>query len=122
MRYIIILLFVWSTLFGVEALRDEVEFTQPDGTTFYGYLKGDSAFHWIESNGEVIVYNPKDKFYYKATVDKEKGLIPTNMKVGYDAFRSASEIQKEIKKTITKEQKEALKCLYKKAKTKDAPR
>jgi len=73
MKTLLLTLLFTYTLFGAPAIHRELTFTQPDGTTFKGYLKGDSALHWIESDGELIVYNPKDKAYYKAVIDEQKG-------------------------------------------------
>ena len=55
-------------------------FTQADGTQFEGILRGDSAFHWIESNAKVVLYNSKDKFYYYADFNANHELVLTNKK------------------------------------------
>ena len=77
----VITVFILSlSLFAGLPISTKRVFKQPDGTQFEGFLKGDSSFHWIESEGDIVTYNPKDKFYYKALVDKEKGLVLTDEK------------------------------------------
>ena len=63
-----------ATLNATPARGGLITFTQPDGTEFEGYLKGDSSFHWIESNSHVVLYNADDKFYYNAELSKTSGL------------------------------------------------
>ena len=53
-------------IFASPARPGVLHFTQPDGTEFEGVLRGSSAFHWIESNGAVVKYSFKDKFYHIA--------------------------------------------------------
>jgi hypothetical protein len=74
------LMFLNTLGFAAEAMPGVDTFTQPDGSKFEGVLKGDSAFNWIESNGNVILYNKADKFYYKAIYDADKGFVLTNVK------------------------------------------
>lgn len=97
-------------------------FTQPDGTQFEGILKGDSSFHWIESNGNVVIYNPQDKFYYEATIDIDKGLILTNNKpeAKVNGISTSSSLTKKHK--VADGNKKILHILYKKAKTGDQPK
>jgi len=116
---IIIFLSIYTTLYATQAIQRELTFTQPDGTTFKGYMRGDSALHWIESNGEIIVYNPKDKYYYKAKIDEEKGLVPSSEKVEPQA---AALNAQSVNTSISKSDKEALKKLYKKLREQNAPR
>lgn len=117
------LILLSSILLAGPAITGTKTFTQPDGTTFEGVLKGDSSFHWIESNGDAVVYNPKDKFYYKATIDKDKGLIPTNQKPDVKVKNMSSALG-EVKKNheVSKEDKESLKELHKKSKVGNYPR
>ena len=63
-------LFVGTLLQAAPARNGVKTFTQPDGSTFQGILKGDSSFHWIESENKVVLFNAKDKFYYNASFDK----------------------------------------------------
>ncbi|WP_373003673.1 hypothetical protein [Sulfurimonas sp.] len=112
-----------SILLAGPAITGTRIFTQPDGTKFEGVLKGDSSFHWIESDGNAVVYDPKDKFYYKATIDKDKGLIPTKEKPNIKVDNKSSAINENTKKhDISKEDKKSLKELYKKSKTGNYPR
>jgi hypothetical protein len=119
MRNLFIIFLSVCALYGAPAIQNEIEFTQPDGTTFKGYLKGDSAFHWIESGNDIIVYNPKDKYYYKAIVDREKGLIPSGEKAGENVIYKSA-LFKEKKDNI--QRKNDLQFLYRKAKDENGPR
>jgi len=114
-----------TAAFGAPAINRTITFTQPDGTHFSGNLKGDSSFHWIESNGDVVVYNPKDKYYYKAIVDKEKGLIITTQKPTAklkERMKNSLNAVNGITKEISQTDRESLFILYKKSKTINHPR
>ena len=112
-----------NILMAGPAITGTKTFTQPDGTTFEGVLKGDSSFNWIENDGDAVVYDPKDKFYYKATIDKNKGLIPTKSRPGVKVYNRSSLINGAVKKhDVTEEDKKSLKELYKKSKTGNYPR
>jgi len=112
-----------SILLAGPAITGTRTFTQPDGTTFEGVLKGDSSFHWIESDGSAVVYNPKDKFYYKATIDKDKGLIPTEEKPNIKVQNRSSAINGAVINHDVKESdKKSLKELHKKSKVGNYPR
>ena len=79
LKYIIPIMIV--TLMEASPARDGlITFTQPDGTEFEGVLKGDSSFHWIESNSKVVMYNSEDKFYYNATLSANNKLEFTKEK------------------------------------------
>ena len=67
-----------TLLFAGPARGGVLTFSQPDGTTFQGYLKGTSAFNWIESEGKVIKYNQDDKFYHIAIFDSNNSLVLTD--------------------------------------------
>lgn len=111
------------TAFGAPAITRELVFTQPDGTHFSGELKGDSSFHWIESNGDVIIYNPQDKYYYKAIVDSKKGLLISSEKATSSNSKVIGMTLSDSKtKSISDAEKEKLQLLYKKAKNSDGPR
>ena len=93
-------------------------FTQPDGTKFEGILKGDSSFHWIESNGKVVIYNPEDKFYYEAIIDTTKGLmLSTNKPVIKNNTLLQANALHDVKHKLSKDDKDKLFILYKKSKT-----
>jgi hypothetical protein len=66
-----ILLLVNTFVAAGPAISGVRTFTQPDGTKFEGVLKGDSSFHWIESEGSIVIVNPQDKFYHKAIINTE---------------------------------------------------
>ncbi len=126
MKIYTILLFIalWSNAaFGAPAIDREIVFEQPDGTFFYGKLKGDAAFHWIESNGNVVVYNPEDKYYYKAIVDTNRGVIRSTEKIqGMKKHQSALQAVTTPEKKVSKEMRQKLYFLYKKAKASNGPR
>ncbi len=109
--------------FGAPALSRTITFTQPDGTQFVGKQKGDASFHWIESGSDIVVYNPKDKYYYKAVVDKEKGILPTTQKMGKGSVRvrglNAAPVQEQHPDATTEQM---LRFLHKKAKQANTPR
>jgi len=45
-------------LFAAPAFERTRTFTQPDGSTFTGTLKGDEYLHWIETEtGEIVAFN-----------------------------------------------------------------
>lgn len=98
-------------------------FTQPDGTTFEGNLKGDSSFHWIESDGNIVIVNPDDKFYYNAVIGADNSLKLTNQKPAVKAdgvFQSNGITQK--KHDVSADDRKKLRNLYKKSKTGNHPR
>ena len=68
-----------ATLNAVEAYQGEITFTQNDGTTFLGHLKGDEYFHWIEDkHGNLIVYNKKKQRYELGQVIEKEGQLDLN--------------------------------------------
>jgi hypothetical protein len=121
---IFLTLFLFSTAaFSTQALQRTVTFTQPDGTKFQGAYKGDAAFHWIESEGSVVVYNPKDKYYYKAVVDKTKGLLMTSEKPAPLSTKlTGLNVVNSVKKTLSDTDRTNLRILQKKAKSGNYPR
>ena len=83
MKYIQIMITVlmMSTYLNAAPARTGlVVFEQPDGTTFEGFLKGDAAFHWIESNGHIVLQGAQDGFYYNATINEKGGLQRSSQK------------------------------------------
>jgi len=68
-KYLLVFIISIVALNASQASTRLILFTQADGTKFEGFLKGDSAFHWIESNNKVVMYNKKDKFYYIARLN-----------------------------------------------------
>lgn len=123
LKIILTLALTSSFSFAGPAISGTRTFTQPDGTKFEGVLKGDSSFHWIESNSEVVIYNPQDKFYYKAIIDINKGLILTNKKplVKVDNISQSSPLTKKQHKLAEKDNKNIY-ILYKKSKHGNYPK
>jgi len=80
LRYITIFSLMMTALSASPAREGIILFTQPDGTQFKGYLRGDSAFNWIESDSKIIMFNSKDKFYYITKVNANGNLECTNTK------------------------------------------
>ena len=118
-----LLLLLTTAAFSAQALHRIVTFTQPDGTKFQGFYKGDASFHWIESNGNVVVYNPQDKYYYKARVDRTKGLVMTKEKPApMSTLLKGISAVKTVKKTLSDQDKANLIFLHRKSKTGDYPR
>jgi len=123
LKAILALLLTSGFCFAGPAISGTRTFIQPDGTKFEGVLKGDSSFHWIESNSDVVIYNPQDKFYYKATIDVNKGLILTHEKPAVKAeniLQSSSLTKKQHK--LTEKDKKKIYILYKKSKQGNFPK
>lgn len=122
MKLLSILLLItlfYSAAFASPAIQREIIFRQPDGTSFKGRLHGDASFHWIESDGNIVIYNPQDRYYYKAVADKERGLIMTSQRVlGTQRLSGLNA----VKKDLTQNEKEVLYILYRKSKTSNHPR
>ena len=119
--FLVILLNVAA--FGAPALEREITFTQPDGTQFVGKQKGDASFHWIESGGDIVIYNPNDRYYYKAIVDKEKGIVPTTQKMGQGS-QKVQGVNAAASQTVQPDAatEQMLRFLHKKAKQAYTPR
>jgi hypothetical protein len=81
-KTIITILFIGSLLHAAPARKGVITFTQADGSKFQGILKGDSSFHWIESNSQVVLYNKQDKFYYEATINDSGKLSLSSKRAG----------------------------------------
>jgi|GEM_PF-6404756 len=116
LKLMFITIFSVGTLNATQARDGLLTFTQPDGTQFEGYLKGDSAFHWIESDSKVVLYNPDDRFYYNAQLgatdrlelSKEKPSVKNSLK-----YTSFSRVSAKKSNLIDEKTKEALKNLEK---------
>lgn len=99
-------------------------YTQADGSTFQATLKGDAAFHWIQSNGEVIMYNPQDKNYYNAELTSDGKFIMSKHKAGSRTTqKSATHASKNtIPHTLNSEERAALRKLQRESRKGSHPR
>ncbi|MEA2074116.1 MAG: hypothetical protein U9O86_11100 [Campylobacterota bacterium] len=116
LKIIMLLIFIGTFLNAGPARGGLIKFTQPDGTQFEGYLKGDSTFHWIESNSKVVMYNKEDRFYYNAKVNNNGKLEISNTKPViinklYEKRVGISLSEKRDLHTLDKESVEALRRL-----------
>ena len=127
-KYIMILSLLSSILYSAPARGGILTFTQPDGSTFNGLLKGDSSFHWIESNGRIVMLNRKDRFFYVAEVTKEGKLAITTRKpiiineVNNRSAQSAALYKSTPTHRVDDASKKALRNLYKTSKQGSHPR
>ena len=104
MYKIIILLIIPLATFGVSACPGKLKFVQDDQQSFYGHLKGDEWFNWIEDEkGEVILYNQVSKAYEYAKYKEENGildLVPSGVKV--KAFQTGNSASKQNARQLDK--------------------
>ena len=126
LKYLFITLLLVSSLNAAQARGGLLTFTQPDGTQFEGYLKGDSAFHWIESNSQVVLYNAKDKFYYNAKLNASNRLeiteVKPRLKQNKDSLQTAA-LQKSVSHSVSDASiKQVLRALSAKSREGNHPR
>ncbi len=76
-----LLTFFISGIQGTTALPTKIEFTQPDGTTFMGHIRGNPQRSWHETNGWSIIKNETGWWTYASRIDGTK-LIPSLAIVG----------------------------------------
>jgi len=107
-----ILLIINTLLLAGPARGGILTFTQPDGTQFQGLLKGTSAFNWIQSNGEIIKYNSKDKFYHIAIFDINNTLQLTERVPSHTIRRAPAKGAPSVSHQLQEEQTQKLKQLY----------
>ena len=81
-QFFIMMILGATLLSGAPARGGLHTYRQADGSTFQATLHGDAAFHWMESNGEVILFNPQDKNYYNASLSSEGKFVMSKQKVG----------------------------------------
>ena len=93
-KLVLALLVSANLLIASQARQGIMTFVQGDGETFKGLLKGDSSFHWIESNGKLVMYDVKDKSYYNALLDPIKGISLSKEKPRTSALRAKGLISK----------------------------
>jgi len=116
-KIIVSVLITSVSLFAAPAAPGVKTFIQADGTSFQGILKGDAFFNWIESYGDVVVYNAEDKSYYKAIVDTNKGLLQSSQKVEQKSSSLSPSASAKIKMSeheVSSDMKEKLKTMYNK--------
>jgi len=105
-----------SLSFGVSAFPGELTFTQSDGESFQGRLKGDEWLNYVSlPNDYVAVYNKEAKNYEYALIKTEDGkniLIPSGQKVSESLHLNKP---KELAKTIPPLNTSALSQLYRKS-------
>ena len=122
-----ILITFGATLLSAAPARGGLRtYTQSDGSTFQATLKGDAAFHWMESEGEVIMYNPQDKNYYNAELTPDGKFIMSKQKAGIRvmqsrAFNLSSDVSS-TKKSLESKKIEALRRLQHQARQGSHPR
>ncbi len=122
--YISIMLLGTTLLNGAPARGGLRTYTQADGSTFQATLNGDAAFHWMQSNGEVILYNPQDKNYYIAELNSAGKFIMSKNKVGISAQQiSATRASKNrTSQMLDSEKKAALRKLQRESRKGSHPR
>ena len=76
MRWFFLLLI--SLSLHATATRNVLQtFTQSDGSTFEGRLKGDAFMHWVEAtDGTALIFNKKSAMFEYAVI-KDGDLIPS---------------------------------------------
>ena len=107
MKYIIIWFASIELIVSAPAMIDEIEFSQSDGSSFTGHLRGDEYMHWEENkNGDILVYNKETKNYDYAIikkVDNKDILVASGTPYKNQNFTSRSrQIPKITKTTIQK--------------------
>jgi len=122
MKILLTALLITSTLLLAGPPRAGVlTFTQPDGTTFQGYLRGTSAFNWIESNGEIVKYNQDDKFYHIAIFDTNNSLVVTKNLPSSPTTNAPSRLSNSKSHSVTSATSKKLMNLYNKRHTELSP-
>ena len=116
-QFFILIILATPTVYAAYARGGVHTYRQADGSTFQATLHGDSTFHWMESNGKVILYNSQDKNYYNAEVTSDGKFVMGKQKVGTRARRTrALHVNKNIAiQTQESKQREALRNLQREA-------
>lgn len=111
--YIAFMLLGTTLLNGAPARGGLRTYTQADGSTFQASLHGDAAFHWMESEGEVIMYNSQDKNYYNAELNSAGKFVMSKQRVGMQAkqISAAHASQNARPQTLDSEKRAALRKL-----------
>ena len=80
MKYILLLSLLFSISYSAPAFSAKRVFTQNDGKTFEGYVKGDEYLHYIQTlNGDILKFNHKLKSYTKAIIKNNRLTASTNI-------------------------------------------
>ena len=111
-----------GSLWAAPARAGVLTFTQADGSTFQGLLKGNAAFHWIESEGEVVLYNPKDGNYYRAEVINNTLQMSREKVAGAKHAKARTLHGREGSHRVSQKEREALERLYRDAQRGHRPR
>lgn len=107
MKPLLITLLSAAVLFAAPAFERKRTFTQPDGSTFTGTLKGDEYLHWIETeNGEILVYDKAAKQYEEAIV------TPETLKGSGRIYREKSRTRRARDLRSPQQEREALRQLW----------
>ena len=124
MRIVYMLVLAVSLANSAPARGGVMKFEQPDGSSFNGLLKGDGAFHWIESEGEVVLFNSKDKFYYKAVIGSNGKVQLTDEKMKRQLSKAPAlrRVANEKSHEVTKKTHQSLMKLVREAKKGNYPR
>ena len=122
--YIAFILMGATLLSGAPARGGLRTYTQADGSTFQATLHGDAAFHWMESNGEVILYNPEEKNYYNAELNKAGKFVMSKNRVGTRVSQKSAIYTRQTAthKTLDSEKRAALQRLQSQAREGSHPR
>lgn len=113
-----------TLLWSAPARGGVITFRQADGATFQGLLKGDASFHWIESDGEIVLFNREDSNYYKAKV-VDGSLVMTEEKAAARSSKRAAALNEKAKENahaVSVEKREALNRMHKKVQKGHHPR
>lgn len=107
MKNIILIIILTILGYAIPAYNGDMEFKQKDGFTFFGNLKGDEYFSWVEDEqGNVIKYNNNSKNYEYAKLEDANGtieLVPSGLAVSDVSSSSRSSSAELIdKKTLSK--------------------
>ena len=121
-----IMMILGATLLNAAPARGGLRtYTQADGSTFQASLHGDAAFHWMESEGEVIMYNPQDKNYYNAELSSDGKFLMSQQKAGTRASQTRAFHAGNEKNTLQERESEkraALQRLQREARKGSHPR
>ena len=105
---IIIFFISYSILFAVPASPNLMEITQPNGSKFRAYLKGDEYFSWWESEKGLALYRNLKSGYFEyakiSIIDQKEELVTTGVifMSGEESAISNARISKKMKMNLGK--------------------